>query len=88
MIHRTTAGFWRRFDGLPESVQALAQKNYRLLEADPRHPSLHFKKLHGTSPLLWSARVGRDYRTLAVERDGAVYGFWIGSHREYDRIVS
>ncbi|MEM1041018.1 MAG: hypothetical protein AAGI91_00150 [Bacteroidota bacterium] len=67
MTHRTTAGFWKQFDRLPESVQRLARKNYRLLEADPRHPSLHFKKLPGTSPLLWSVRIGRDYRAVALD---------------------
>ncbi len=73
MTHRATAGFWRRFERLPEPVQRLGRKNHRLLEADPRHPSLHFKKLAGTSPPLWSVRVGRDYRALALERDSVVF---------------
>ncbi len=85
MTHRATAGFWRRFEELPEPAQRLAQKNHRLLEADPRHPSLHFKKLSGTSPPLWSVRVGRDFRALAVEKEGEV--FWIGPHEEYDRLI-
>ena len=88
MIYRATAGFWKRFERLPEAVQHVARKNYRLLEANPRHPSLHFTKLSGTSPPLWSVRVGRDYRALAIEREDAIYWFWIGSHAEYDRIVS
>ena len=88
MTYRATAGFWQRFESLPETVRALARKNYRLLEADPRHPSLHFKKLRGTSPLLWSVRVGHDHRALAVERDGDLFWFWIGSHSEYDKVIS
>ena len=87
MTHRTTAGFWSRFERLEEAVQDLARKNHRLLEENPRHPSLRFKKLSGTSPPLWSARVGRDHRALAVEQEGAVFWFWIGPHDEYDRII-
>ena len=86
MTHRATTGFWRRFEALPEPVQRLARKNHRLLAADPDHPSLHFKKLSGHSPPLWSARVGLNYRALAVEKEGEFYWFWIGSHAEYDRI--
>lgn len=88
MTHRATVGFWTRFERLPESVQRLARKNHRLLEADPRHPSLHFKKLDGTSPLLWSVRIGRDYRALALQEDSAVFWFWIGPHDEYNRVIS
>ena len=65
----------------------LARKNHRLLEADSRHPSLHFKKLAGTSPQLWSVRVGRDYRALALEQEGEIFWFWIGPHDEYERVV-
>ena len=88
MTHRATAAFWRRFDALDPAVQAVARKNHRLLEADPRHPSLRFKKLSGTDPPLWSVRVGRDHRALAIERDGAMVWFWIGSHAAYDRPLS
>lgn len=87
MRHRATAGFWQRFSTVPEAVQRLARRNHRLLEADSRHPSLHFKKLAGHSPPLWSVRIGRDYRALGVEREGALFWFWIGSHAEYDQII-
>lgn len=88
MTHRATAGFWKRFDAQPERVQTLARKNYQLLGDDPRHPSLHFKALADHDPPLWSVRVGRSYRALAVEEEGVLYWFWIGSHAEYDRIVA
>ena len=88
MTHRATASFWSAFERLPEAVQRRARKNHRLPDADARHPSLHFKRLAGTVPPLWSARVGRDYRALALERDGPAFWFWIGPHVEYDRLVS
>jgi hypothetical protein len=87
VTHRATAGFWRRFEALPEPVQRLARKNHRLLEAAPHHPSLHFKKLSGTSPPLWSVRVGRDHRALVLEQEGTVFWFWIGTHADYDALL-
>ncbi len=85
MTHRTTAAFWRRYRELPEHVQRLAQKNYRLLEADPYYPSLHFKEVKDG---LWSVRVGRSFRALALKKPSGFFWFWIGPHDEYDRLLS
>jgi hypothetical protein len=54
------------------------------LKADPKHPSLHFKRIGR----LWSARVGIGHRALALDQapDG-VYWFWIGTHAEYNAIL-
>jgi hypothetical protein len=82
--HFTTPDFWQLFDQLPQEVQDLAQKNYELLKADPHHPSLHFKKVGE----YWSVRVGRGYRALATEVNDGLLWAWIGSHAEYDRIIS
>lgn len=87
MNHRTTAKFWKRYYDLPELIQELADKNFELLKADPLHPSLHFKELSGKDNL-WSARVGDHFRALAIREDGEFYWFWIGTHAEYDRIIS
>ena len=82
-MHRTTPRFRRAFGRLPEPVQRVARRNFRLLAENPGHPSLRFKKV---GPF-WSARVGRDYRALAVE-DGADFVWvWIGGHDEYDRRI-
>lgn len=82
-MHRTTPQFWKRFDTLPNEVQQLARKNFKLLKQNSRHPSLQFKKLGD----YWSARVGLDYRALAVE-DGSNYVWvWIGTHAEYDKLI-
>jgi len=71
------------YKALPADVRDLADKNFALLKSDPRHPSLHFKKI-GT---VWSARVGDHYRALGTEVKEGIYWFWIGTHAEYDRIV-
>jgi hypothetical protein len=54
-----------------------------LLKADPKHPSLHFKKIVG----MWSARVGAHYRALGFDHEGGVLWFWIDSHSEYDKMM-
>ena len=81
-MHRTTPQFWDRFDKLPQSVQELARKNFELLKQNPQHPSLHFKKVGR----YWSARVGLNYRALAVEDAEDYIWVWIGNHDEYDRL--
>ena len=64
-------------------MRSLADKNYTLLKSDPRHPSLQFKKVGR----FWSVRVGTRYRALAVESDGNLIWFWIGSHADYDALI-
>ena len=82
-MHRSTPRFWERFEHLPENIQRLARGNFELLKLDPRHPSLHFRRVGR----FWSVRVGLDYRALAREEDGTFWWVWIGSHAEYDRII-
>jgi hypothetical protein len=81
--HLASPTFWEAYGKLPESVRALADKNYALLKENPRHPSLQFKKVGR----FWSVRVGSRYRALAVEADQDLLWFWIGSHADYDAIV-
>jgi len=84
MNHLTTPRFWKCYDALPQQVRDLADKNYALLKENPKHPSLHFKKIGNK----WSARVGIGYRALAVENESDVIWYWIGSHAEYDRLIA
>src|SRR5258707_8288438 len=58
---------------------------YRLFVLDPRHPSLHFKKLHDN---LYSVRVGSHYRALGItENSSLIIWIWIGSHADYDKLI-
>jgi hypothetical protein len=82
--HFTSPDFWQLFYQLPQEVQDLARKNYELLKVDTHHPSLHFKKVGD----YWSVRVGRGYRALATEVDDGLLWGWIGSHAEYDQVIS
>jgi hypothetical protein len=85
MRHIKDPRFQPLFDALPTRVRTLADKNFALLKQDPKHPSLRFKRIRGD---LWSVRVGRGYRALAIEGKDGFQWFWIGSHADYDGLVS
>ena len=84
MKHFTTSRFWSAYDRLPLTVQTIADANYELLKKDSFHPSLHFKKVGR----FWSVRAGIKYRALGVREGDDVIWFWIGSHAEYDKLIS
>ena len=84
MIHLKTERFWRCYRGLSVDVRKLADKNFKLMRENPSHPSLQFKKIGE----LWSARVGQANRALAVEDGEDFIWVWVGTHDEYERILS
>jgi hypothetical protein len=77
--------FWKHYYKLPEYIRQKADKNFKLLKENPRHPSLHFKKVGKN---MWSARIGRDYRATAIQTRKGIEWFWIGPHTEYERILN
>lgn len=83
MNHRATPRFWKCYNRLPDDIQRLADRDYRLLRNDPRHPSLQLKK---AGPF-WSVRVGLHYRALALEENNELVWIWIGTHDEYDSLL-
>ena len=82
MSHSASSRFWRLFKALPDEVQRLARENYDLLETNPQHPSLHFKRVGR----YFSVRVGLSYRAVGAESEHGIVWFWIGEHDEYERI--
>jgi hypothetical protein len=75
LIHRASPAFWECYGALPVPVRNLADGAFALLKRDPRHPSLHFKKVGR----FWSVRVGLHHRAIGVEAPDAVLWFWIGA---------
>jgi len=82
--HFTTQEFWHHYQKLPAAIQEIANKNFQLLKSDPKHPSLQLKKVGR----LWAVRVGLKYRALGADRKEGIIWFWIGSHKEYERLIS
>ncbi len=87
MTSHTTQRFRKAFKGLPKSVQRQAKEAYKLFQQNPYHPSLRFKQVHPTQPI-YSVRISLDYRALGTRDGEEMIWFWIGSHAEYDRLIS
>ena len=87
MTSKTTERFRKAFAGLPPHVQERAREAYRKFREDPHHPSLRFKQVHAARPI-YSARVGLGYRALAVRDGDFLLWFWIGTHADYDTLLS
>ncbi len=83
MKHFASPKFWACYKALPKDVRDLADKNFELLKANPKRPSLHFKQIVN----LWSARVGKHYRALGVDKKEGIIWFWIGSHAAYNKLT-
>ena len=87
MKSRTTERFRKCFKRLPAQIQQRARKAYKLYQEHPDHPGLRFKRVHLTEPIV-SVRVGLGYRALGIQHDDEIVWFWIGSHSDYDNLVS
>lgn len=84
MKHTASTQFWAAYHALSEDIRTLADKNFALLKNNPRHPSLHFKRIGK----LWSVRVGDHYRALGFDVPGGIHWFWIGTHAHYDKMIT
>jgi len=84
MKSSTTPDFWTSYASLPLEIKARARNVYRLWRNNPRHPSLQFKK----TGRVWSIRIGGGYRAVALLQDDLFYWFWIGTHDQYERLIS
>jgi hypothetical protein len=81
--HFATPKFWDLLGELPEAIRDQAKKNFGILKQDPSHPSLHFKK----TGRFWSARVNLSYRALAIQDEQEFVWFWIGNHKDFERLI-
>lgn len=87
MISQTTSKFWKCFERLPPEIQEAAQKAYQQWQQDPYHNSLKFKHVHPTLPI-YSVRVALGWRAVGLKEEDCMIWFWIGSHADYDKLIS
>jgi len=85
VTHRTSSDFRKLLVQLPTPIQTIARKQFELLKSDPAHPSLNFKLIVDD---IWSARVNLNYRALCIRHGEIAHWYWIGPHKEYDRILA
>jgi hypothetical protein len=84
---RTTERFRTTLERLPAPIRHRAAIAYELFRDDPYHPSLRFKQVHPVRQV-FSVRIGLGYRARGVREDDDIVWFWIGSHTDYDRLLS
>ena len=82
----TQPSFWAAYRQLPKHVQRQARAAYHLFSANPRHPSLQFKRVSQRRPV-YSVRINIDCRALGILADEDIVWFWIGPHHAYERLL-
>ncbi len=87
MKSHTTSRFRKAYEHLPERIQHQAKEAYSLFKKNHRHPSLRYKKVHPKKPI-YSVRISQSYRALGIQDGNEMIWFWIGSHEEYERMIS
>ena len=86
------SGNWRTpaFDDclkrLPIEVQKAAKQNYDKLLANPQSVGLKTMPQTPGRYQVYSAQVGRAYRSLAIKVDNYYIWYWIGSHENYNNV--
>ncbi len=79
--------FQKKLKAISQKDQQLTrkiQKQLRLFQRDPRHPSLRLHKLQGELKDVWSVSVTMSFRLLYTE-DAEYYFFDMGEHDEIYR---
>lgn len=76
----THPSFWKCYYKLPKEIQKNANKQFRLFEKDPHHPSLGF----GKKGDVWTVNIGYHYRAIGYKEGSAIIWFWVGSHEDYN----
>lgn len=87
MNSKRSQRFKQLYQALPQEIRKLAKQSYQLWKRNPSHPSLHFKSVHPKHLNIWSARIGKEHRALALWETETVEWIWIGKHREYEKIL-
>lgn len=87
MKSKTTIQFRNLYADLPPQVRQQGRTAYKQFKEDPWHPSLRFKLVHPNLPI-YSARVSKNYRAVGVRNESGIIWFWIGTHADYDKLLS
>jgi hypothetical protein len=82
-----TKSFRGLLSQLPIDIQEKANDAYLQFQQNLNHPSLRFKKVHSSLPI-YSVRITKNYRAVGQLDGDVVIWFWVGSHREYEKLLS
>ena len=82
-----TKSFRDLLSQLPIDIQEKANDAYLQFQQNLNHPSLRIKKVHSSLPI-YSVRITKNYRAVGQLDGDVVIWFWVGSHREYEKLLS
>lgn len=74
-----TDTFRKDYKSLPQDIRERTNRVFERLSENPRHPSLHLKKMEGHSDI-WEVRVSDNYRITFQFFDEAILLRRIGTH--------
>lgn len=60
---------------LPGAIRARVDECFELLNRDSTAPSLQFQK----DGLIWSMNIGKSHKALALDANGRLLWYWVGS---------
>jgi hypothetical protein len=83
---RTTRRFREAFRELPREIQEQTRQAYARFRENPSHPGLRLKRIQIRGNV-HSARITRDYRAVGTVEGDEVVWFWVGSHKDYERLI-
>ncbi len=83
MKYRRTPEFKADYEALPDEIKAKVKKAFELFKEDPKHPSLHTKKIKGTEGV-FEGRIDRNYRFTFHYEEDTVFFRKVGPHRIID----
>jgi len=86
MNSKTTKSFWKCYRSLLPEIKRRARNAYKLWRDNPSHPSLFFKRVDDSQPV-YSVRIGLAHRALGLLKGDTIMWFWIGDHKEYERML-
>ncbi|MBF0229695.1 MAG: hypothetical protein HQK63_08930 [Desulfamplus sp.] len=88
MISHLLPSFKKHFEALPEQIKNQATEAYKIWKKNPFDKSLNVKQLYPSKPI-YSVRITLNWRALGYrEGKDTVIWFWIGSHEEYNKLIS
>jgi mRNA-degrading endonuclease RelE of RelBE toxin-antitoxin system len=74
-----TERFRREYRRLPRLVKEAVDRRLEQLLKNPRHPSLHFKRIQGTKKY-WEVRATQQYRIILETLDDMYLLYRVGPH--------
>jgi hypothetical protein len=77
LTSHTHKNFWKLYQKLSQNIREQAKKQYQIFTNDPYH----------ASKPIYSARVTKDYRAVGVLTNDVVVWFWIGNHKDYEKLL-